>query len=317
MSGNTMMAAIGNIDDRYVMEFAEVMPLKKPTASIVKWFLPLAGCLSAACLALILLPVIRGGGQNNPPHIYVPGTTVPFTNEATVPGTMPPTVTDDATPGKVIWGTAGPGDFSGDNYEDTAEKGKIVIAKELREAMRTSSNKKDLFAVRVKEMPGTPLDYVYDTFVKPLGVEESFMEKGILFMTADQIAAAECPSDFWLIFYLAVNPEDDRLYEDIPITPEYLEKIPGETRTILVWYRTWTDANVDGKEAARKAIEQIRNEIFSDYGITEDMVVYYRKLIPLFVVKLGVTEIADLLEDPRVGLVLDWEHVDDKGEDFS
>ena len=94
MSGSTMMTAIGNINDRYIMEFSEEMPLKKSATPIVKWFLPLAGCLCAASMGIVLWLTAQGNPPAGEPQIIAPiGTTnvVVTTTPQTVPPTIPPT----------------------------------------------------------------------------------------------------------------------------------------------------------------------------------------------------------------------------------
>lgn len=91
-----MMNAIGNIDDRYVMEFAEVTSLKKTDSPVVKWILPLAACLCAACLGLVLWVVSREKTPAGDPQIIAPSgtTTSSAPNNTTVPTTaVPPTTT--------------------------------------------------------------------------------------------------------------------------------------------------------------------------------------------------------------------------------
>lgn len=101
MSGNAMMAAIGNIDDRYVMEFTDVTAIKKPVPPTVKLFLPLAGCLCAACLALALLITHQGKPPAGGPQIIAPVSTATPTapNNTTAPTTaVPPTTTPTTVP---------------------------------------------------------------------------------------------------------------------------------------------------------------------------------------------------------------------------
>lgn len=308
MSGNAMMAAIGNIDDRYVMEFTDVTAIKKPVPPTVKLFLPLAGCLCAACLALALLITHQGKPPAGGPQIIAPiGSTTPTVpNNTTAPTTaVPPTTMGTTAGGTVIWCENTFGDLSDDRYEGVAEKGKIMFAKSLEEAMKKSANRNDIFAVYVEVMPGVPMDYVYDTFVKPLNVQEDYMKHGIIFLTADQIAAAECPSDYWLVFHLAVDPNRALPERNYVITPEYLDKVTRETMEVFVWFKSPPDLN---KENVKAELAKIRDAIYADYGITEDMLTTNSIRLPRFIARLDVATIAKLLEDPRIGVVIDWEY---------
>lgn len=51
MNGQTLMNVIGEIDDRYILEFAEIKPLKKNNLQLFK-------ILSAACLAVVAISTI-------------------------------------------------------------------------------------------------------------------------------------------------------------------------------------------------------------------------------------------------------------------
>ena len=56
-----------------------------------------------------------------------------------------------------------------------------------------------LFAVLVTETTGASEEVVYETFVKPLGVEEDYLGAGIIFVTKEQLRELVCPEGLALV----------------------------------------------------------------------------------------------------------------------
>lgn len=71
--------------------------------------------------------------------------------------------------------------------------------------MTNSDNEKNLFAVLVTEMTGATPEEVYNTFVKPLNINEEYLDTGVIYLSENQINTLECPPDFSLVLSLAVN----------------------------------------------------------------------------------------------------------------
>ena len=65
------------------------------------------------------------------------------------------------------------------------------------------------FAVLVTETTGASEEVVYETFVKPLGVEEDYLGAGIIFVTKEQLRELVCPEGLALVLSLAARPAGD------------------------------------------------------------------------------------------------------------
>lgn len=290
MSGKAIMTAMGSINDRYIMEFAEVKPIKKHYSVFVAKILPLAACLCVVIMTAIFLM------QNN---------SVPQGNQ---PGNVPNN--------NVIWGN-GVGDNVVEEYGDEATKGTIIIAESLENAMKNSDDEKDLFAVMVTEMTGATPNDVYNTFVKPLNINEEYLETGVIFVSETQIIALECPSDFSLVLSLAIKP-----YEDKPVNQETLDATVSENIKVKVYLKYNVDdilsqyqeqlsglSNEEYQQMQQSIIEteisQMVNKFIADYEITAESISGIGIYIPEFTAELDAALISKIIEDDRVELVLE------------
>ena len=297
MSGKALMIAMGNINDRYIMEFAEVKPIKRHHSALLTRFLPLAACLCIVIMSAIL---------------FIQNDNVPQGNQS---GDLA---------NNIIWGN-GVGDNVVEAYGDKAAKGTLIIAESLENALKNSNNENDLFAVMVTEMTGAAPNDVYNTFIKPLNVNEKYLETGIIFVSEEQIAELECPSDLSLILSLAIKP-----YEDQPVNQETLDTTISEKIKVKVYLK----CNVDGilsqyqeqlsglineeyqqmRQSIIKAeINQMVNKFLADYEIAAESVSEIGIYIPKFTAELDVALISQIIEDTRVELVL--EETDTPGMD--
>lgn len=59
--------------------------------------------------------------------------------------------------------------------------------------------------------PGASEEVVYETFVKPLGVEEDYLGAGIIFVTKEQLRELVCPEGLALVLSLAARPAESLL----------------------------------------------------------------------------------------------------------
>ena len=297
MSGNVLMAAMGNINDRYIMEFAEVKPIKKHHSALLTKILPLAACLCVVIMSAILLTQNGNAPQGNQSGDLA---------------------------NNVIWGN-GVSDNVVEEYGDKAAKGTIILAESLENALKNSDNEDDLFAVMVTEMTGAAPNDVYNTFVKPLNVNEKYLETGIIFISEEQIAELECPSDLSLVLSLAIKP-----YEDQPVNQETLDTTVSEKIKVKVYLKCNVDdllsqyqeqlSGLSGEEyqqmrqsIIKAEISQMVSKFLADYEITAESVSETGIYIPKFTAELNTTLISQIIEDGRVELVL--EETDTPGMD--
>lgn len=290
MSGNVMMTAIGNLHDRYILEFAEVTPLKKRPSAFVTKILPLAACLSVVIMLVIFFVQNKGVQQGYPPS--------------------------SALNGSIIWGS-GAADNIVEDYSGQAAKGTIIITNSLKTAIANSTNDRDLFAVLVTEMSNASRDDVYNIFVKPLNIEEQYIATGVILISENQIRSLVCPPNFALVLSLAV-----KAYEDRPINPDTLDAVEGERITVKV-YLKW---NVDDLLAQHQEqlehlhdeeyqktkqsiikleVSKIVGEFIADYEIANESIDTMGIYIPEFTAELDTALIAQIMEDDRVDIVLE------------
>ena len=170
MSIDQLMDAIGELDDGYIEEFAEVKPPRR-----------IWGYLSAAaCIALLFTLALiwtRGGHT----------------------GTIEPSVPYE----KVIWAVQG-GTVSADSTEQ-AKAGEIVITAQLGYALAKSKDPNDVFAVFVDETTGAAPEQIYEEFIKPLGIYEEYLDRRVIFATQEQVNGISSSERFGIVLDLAID----------------------------------------------------------------------------------------------------------------
>lgn len=181
MNTQHLLDAIEGIGDSYVMEFAEIRPKKK---------MFLGGlAAAAACICLLLTAVL----------------TYPKENKPSVTPTMPD--------GNVIWGPTY-GNIWAESPEQ-ANSGEILFTPMLEEAFARSKNPSDTFAIRVNETTGAAPEQIYEEFIKPLGIYEEYLEKGIIFATQEQAKGISAPAAFGVVLDLALESNDNDCQEPV------------------------------------------------------------------------------------------------------
>lgn len=219
-------------------------------------------------------------------------------------------------PQKVIW--ANSDDQIWKDYTEQSTKGSIILADELKTMMERSESPADIFAVRVTDTTGASDEDIYNNFVKPLGIDEEYIETGVIFATAEQINSFVCPSNLALVLYFAVKP-----YEDVWINEEYLETAGSEKikvnvllkfngDAVLAKYKDELDAleNNDEERLAfrqsiiKKEIAQVMDVFLDDYGISREEV-KAGIFTSQFAAELEPELIANLLKDERIEGILE------------
>lgn len=289
MNGNNIMTAIGNIDDKYIMEFSQEETLKVNSSIVKKTVLSIAACLCLVISAVVLLT------NNSTPNI---------------PST-----------GEKIWGT-GITDNEFKNSSEQAEKGKITIADSLKNAMHNSKNKNDIFAIMVTETSGATKEKIYDSFVIPLKVEEDYMKTGIIFATEEQIESFDCPSDLSIVLFLAKKP-----YEDVVINESALEASNTQKMKVKIYLKFNTDEillshkdelsglkdeayQIKQQKIIEAEIAKMLNEFINDYNISDESVNYLGIYIPKLSAELDKELILKIKNDKRVELILEDTEID-------
>lgn len=316
MNAEKLMNAIGGIGDQYIIKFAEVKPAVKPKAMWIK-IAAVAACL---CFAIIVTALFM---KNIEPQGSRPSAYIPEESETNAPqGSSKPNTdisqgaeTSAPQPGETIW--AHDGDQIWKDYSEQSVKGSIILADELKIMMEKSENAADVFAVRITDTAGASREEIYNTFVKPLGIDEEYMKTGVIFVTEEQINTLVCPSELALVLYLVVKP-----YEDVWIDEAYLETAGAEKikvnvllkfndSAVLAKYKEELDALEDNDEERmtlqraiiKEEVAQIMNAFLNDYGISrEDAKTGI--FTSQFTAELEPELIARLLKDDRVEGIL-------------
>ena len=187
MNAENLMHAIGGISDRYVAEFAEVRPVTPKRCRRHR-----LGAL-AACVCLALTAIV-----------WVVYNAAPFPSD------------------RAIWAESA--DAAGlAACMERSDKGVVLFTESLKDAVSWPSSNagqlvgtgtgtapdERLSAVLVTETTGASEEVVYETFVKPLGVEEDYLGAGIIFVTKEQLRELVCPEGLALVLSLAARPAGD------------------------------------------------------------------------------------------------------------
>ena len=293
MTAEKLMNAIGGISDRHIAEFANVKPVGMKSRLLK--FVSVAACLCFIAIGTVFFmknsAAPHGGGSD----------------------------IDAPRPAETVWGM-GLGDMEWKDYAKLAEKGSVIITDELQIMMERSDNEEDVFAILVEEMTGGTEEEVYSTFVKPSGVEEEYMEKGVIYATAEQINSFVCPSELALVLYLYKEP-----YREVIVDEEYLKTVGDEK--IKVYVSLVCDINAlfdeheelalfdeddedDFQKLRRLRIDILAEEgdriidgLISDYEITCE-ILGRASLLSSFTAELEPELIAELLADERVGFII-------------
>lgn len=181
MSTEKLMSAIGGISDRHILEFAVVKPvvlLKNKRFKIA---------LAVACLCFAVMGAA----------LFLNKSSIFYVNTTDIP-----------QPGKIVWGS-GFTDFEANEwmyYVGQARNGTVVISGNLKSEISKAENSGAVFAVLVTETRGASREKVYESFVKPLNVDEEYMKSGVIFVTAEQIDSIVCPLDMAVVLSLADEP---------------------------------------------------------------------------------------------------------------
>lgn len=177
MNAENLMHAIGGISDRYVAEFAEVRPVTPKRCRRHR-----LGAL-AACVCLALTAIV-----------WVVYNAAPFPSD------------------RAIWAESA--DAAGlAACMERSEKGVVLLTESLQDAVSwPSSNAGQLVGTGtarrptsgflrfwLRRRPGASEEVVYETFVKPLGVEEDYLGAGIIFVTKEQLRELVCPEGLALV----------------------------------------------------------------------------------------------------------------------
>lgn len=314
MNAEKIMNAIEGISDQYIIKFAEIKRGVRPKAMWIK-IAAVAACLCFAVIstALLLKNTEPQGGR---PSAYIPQESEANSSQSSskpnVGNISKGEETNAPQPGETIW--ANGGDQIWKDYAEQSVKGSIILADELKIMMERSGNAADVFAVWITDTTEASREEIYNSFVKPLGIDEEYMETGVIFVTAEQINAMVCPPELALVLRLGTIP-----YEEVWIDEAYLETAGNEKirvtifincddKCVLAKFKEQLEALEGNKEEQQKLqrsiidekAAQMINAVLNDYGISREESVIVIAL-PSFTAELESELIARLLKDERVG----------------
>lgn len=308
MTAKMIMETIGEIEDRYIMEFADVEEIKKVRIGVVKKCLFLAA--SVALIFLVGMAVDR------------------ILKEPT----LQPVVDME----QVVWKKGNISQY-GEEFDYTKlVRGNVYIGDSLKVAFRNFLEEDTVFAVSVKEETGILKEEVYEKFIIPLGVAEEYMERGVIFATREQIEEMHCPEDM-LILLSHANKEksvfpiemkeirnpypafSDDLYalinwqiengssEKIPVSIEYKDNYDAKKIEVMANAMAGDVAKAR-TQLNKQHIEQALEKFVKETGISYSDIESACSLIPL--INLAWLTPEQLLELAEAPLVSHVEYVD-------
>ena len=249
--------------------------------------------LTAFMLLLSCFLALVGCSPSQPQkNTSVSGTTAPTPTTQALPiaTTTPPTTAGKSADIIEVWAGNGGGENT-QNYYGNTQPGTIIIEERLSAAIQNYPGENYVFAVFVINKSLNAVGYAKE-FLAPFVTDEAHRElfevRQIVFMSAEQIAALECPSNYWMVLGLAVKSS----YDNPLITKENIDDLGNEAQDVSVLFKT----DSDDREDIRRAAE----EVIANYGITEDMIIHKTTLRPYFIAKLDTEMIARMLEDPMI-----------------
>lgn len=283
MRNELIMEAIGNISDKHIMEFANADSIRKRHLTHV--FSMVASICIIVTLSGItglfwkeILPSTHGGGD-------------------------------------IIWGD---GDIH--SYEDsTNEKvklGVVEVSDALEKAFSGSDSESDVFAMEVREMSGMEKVDVYQHFVLKLGVEEDYLERGIIFATKKQVASFECPANMAIVLYPADIEEKDTVInreninnlesEMVLVTVNLKDDIENLLQEIGEYENILSPDEYQAKRlsAIQENVDATIHAVLDDYNIPNEILLAKGKYLPYFRAELSKETLEKLLEDNRVGTII-------------
>lgn len=323
MTAKVLMEAIGDIDESYIMEFADVKEQKVRKIDVFKKFLAIA----ASVVLVVLTSMVVGKIMN--------------------PSVVPPTIDRE----QVVWRQGNMSQYGEEFDFSKLVTGNIYIGDSLADAFWNFPAEETVFAVSISEETGASKEEVYEQFVKQLGVAEEYMESGVIFATKEQIEGFSCPADMLILLRHAYkekttisvemknvqNPYptlSDELYAIInwQITNSSSEKIPVSISYIdnydakKIEEMAYELANVDEEERHlselekcdkvarartelnKQHIQQALEKFVIETGISESDIERVCSLIPLISLAwLTPEQLLELADSPLVGRI---EYVD-------
>lgn len=272
MIARNVLDAIGDIDDFYIMEFSKIRQKKRVVS---RRLLAVAACL---CLVITAVAV----------------SFMPFSDDPTVPSsavTIPK--------GEVIWGTSD-GDLSSNVFDHVSAE-EIFYTDALCAAFSRSVDDTDVFAIKVIEVTGASKEDIYERFVKPLGLYEEYISRGVIFGTQEQIKQIICPAEFGFVFALG-----SKTSEHILITKRYLETIDDGPIDVMVYISTRTVPETellpDFDKIASLYLE-VMQDVIDDYGIQPSQIKSLEPYRNVMYVKLNRDMLFELLNDERISRI--------------
>lgn len=203
----------------------------------------------------------------------------------------------------------GRGDFG---YCEVNES--VYIAESLRRAMEDSKEENGVLAVYIQDSLGASQESVYERLIKPLNVEEEFMERGVIFVTAEQINSLVCPPDMEVYLSLAASFENALLPDETESAAEGKAKVNVYLNVDLAAFEEkykeqFDELIAEGKHdeqfrmrisALREEANRILDDVLKDYGIAYEELDKVLVMVPKFVAELDVELIERLREDKRI-----------------
>ena len=303
MNAESLMKAIGDIDDRHIEKsmFAE----KKIASKTVKNIYALVAsiCVFILCSALVYgyyLSICPSDGGGNV-----------VSSETEDENTTP--IIDIR---KVVWRTE-VHSFEAIDYEKITG-GMTVVAPSLKGAFEQYTDEDVVFAIFVEKVLGSHSE-VYNSFIKEAGVAEEYMEMGLIYATRQQVEKLSCDRNIAVVLHWANKSEE----QDVQVTIDNCESILKEHQEVVVFfvedeievqsimqelfaaekYLSEEELRILRNAKFKELSEAIMKPVLEEYNISDADIIYKSNVLSYIRVILSKEQIVKMLEDERIGVV--------------
>lgn len=190
----------------------------------------------------------------------------------------------------------------------------FYITESLRREMENTDEGNGVMTVYVYESSGASRESVYERLIKPMNVEEEFMEREVIFVTAEQINSLVCPPDLKVLLMPAASLDNAFSVNEKESAAEGKIKVNVYLKIDLMaldekYKEQFDELTAEGKyderfamriSAIKEEVNRILDEILNDYGIAYEELDSVVTFVPKFVAELDIDLVERLSEDERI-----------------
>lgn len=136
-------------------------------------------------------------------------------------------------------------------YGEEPQSGALYMSEHLYMYLSSGDLEDQLFGIMVYELTGAPTEEIYENVIKPLGIQENYLEARTIFVTQDQLAAISWPEEYTILLIKWTSPDafeitaDNLTNCDIPLIPVQIQLTFPVEVTQSDRDETWKDIVMD------------------------------------------------------------------------